>query len=99
MCSGALLFFANFYFCPKNLIILFSMNYDKKSLEVHEKKRGKIEIKSKVPLKTKNDLSVAYTPGVGVVSLAISKNKNKSWTFTNRANQVAIVSDGSAVLG
>ena len=75
------------------------MNYDKKSLQLHKKKRGKIEIKSKVPLKTKDDLSVAYTPGVGAVSLAIDKNKNKSWELTNRANQVAIISDGSAVLG
>lgn len=75
------------------------MDYDKESLEIHKKKRGKIEIKSKVPLKTKNDLSIAYTPGVGAVSLAIHKNKKKSWELTNRANQVAIVSDGSAVLG
>lgn len=75
------------------------MNYDKKSIETHKKKRGKIEIKSKVPLKTKKDLSIAYTPGVGAVSLAIHKNKKKSWELTNRANQVAIVSDGSAVLG
>ena len=74
------------------------MNYGKKSLDVHKKKRGKIEIKSKVPLKTKNDLSIAYTPGVGAVSLVISKNKKKSWQLTNRANQVAIVSDGSAIV-
>ncbi len=75
------------------------MNYDKKSLELHRKKRGKIEIVSKVSLKTKDDLSLAYTPGVGAVSSAIGKDKRKSMLFTNRANQVAIVSDGTAVLG
>lgn len=75
------------------------MNYNKKSLELHKKHRGKFEIKSKVPLKTKYDLSVAYTPGVGAVSLAIGKNKKLSWELSNRANQVAIVSDGTAILG
>jgi len=75
------------------------MNYNKKSLELHTKKRGKIEITSKVLLKTKNDLSLVYTPGVGAVSKAIGENKNRSWDMTNRANQVAIVSDGTAILG
>ena len=75
------------------------MNYNKKALELHKKYKGKIEIKSKVPLKALNDLSAAYTPGVGAVSMAISKNKEKSWQLTNRANQVAIVTDGTAVLG
>lgn len=75
------------------------MNYAKKSLELHKKNRGKIEIVSKVPLKTENDLSLVYTPGVGAVSSAIGKDKRKSMLFTNRANQVAIVSDGTSVLG
>ncbi len=75
------------------------MNYNKKALELHKKNRGKIEIKSKVSLKSKDDLATAYTPGVGAVSLAISKNKRKSWELTNRGNAVAIVTDGSAVLG
>lgn len=75
------------------------MNYNKKSLELHKKHRGKFEIKSKVPLKNKIDLSLAYTPGVGAVSSAIGKNKKLSWELTNRANQVAIVSDGTAILG
>jgi malate dehydrogenase (oxaloacetate-decarboxylating) len=75
------------------------MSYNKKALELHRKYRGKIEIKAKVRLKTKEDLSTAYTPGVAAVSLAISKNKKKSWELTNRANSVAIVTDGSAVLG
>jgi len=75
------------------------MDYKKKSLIVHKKYRGKIEIKSKIPLKTLSDLSVAYTPGVGAVSTYIGKHKNKVWELTNRGNAVAIVTDGSAVLG
>jgi len=75
------------------------MDYNKKALELHTKKRGKIEITSKVSMKTKDDLSLVYTPGVAAVSDAIGKNKKKSWDMTNRANQVAIVSDGTAILG
>jgi len=75
------------------------MNYNQKALALHKKKRGKIEIKLKVPLRSSDDLSIAYTPGVGAVSAAIGEDKNKSWQLTNRANQVAIVSDGTAVLG
>jgi malate dehydrogenase (oxaloacetate-decarboxylating) len=75
------------------------MNYFQKSLALHKKHRGKIEIKSKVPLKTRDDLSLAYTPGVAAVSSAIGKDKRKSWELTNRANQVAIVTDGTAILG
>lgn len=76
-----------------------SMDYNKKALELHKKHRGKTEIKSKVPLKTKNDLSSAYTPGVGAVCKAIHKNPRKSAELTNRNNSVAIVTDSSAVLG
>jgi malate dehydrogenase (oxaloacetate-decarboxylating) len=75
------------------------MPYNSRSIALHKKNRGKIEIKSKVPLKTREDLSLAYTPGVGAVSTAIANNKSQSWTLTNRANQVAIISDGTAVLG
>lgn len=75
------------------------MDYNKKAIELHKKYQGKIEIKSKISLKTKDDLSLAYTPGVGAVSMAISKNKKNSWKMTNRSNMVAIVSDGTAVLG
>jgi len=75
------------------------MNYFKKSIALHKKYRGKIEIKSKIRLKNKTDLSLVYTPGVAAVSSAIGKNKKLSWQLTNRANQVAIVSDGTAVLG
>ncbi|MFA5359621.1 MAG: NADP-dependent malic enzyme [Patescibacteria group bacterium] len=75
------------------------MDYSKKSIALHKKNRGKIEIKSKVKLKNKTDLSLAYTPGVAAVSSAIGKDKKLSWQLTNRANQVAIVCDGTAILG
>lgn len=74
-------------------------DYSQESLLLHKKHRGKIEIKSKVRLETRDDLSRAYTPGVAAVSSAIGKNKSLSWELTNRANQVAIVTDGTAVLG
>jgi len=73
------------------------MDYSKKSIALHRKKRGKIEIKSKVSLKNKLDLSLAYTPGVAAVSSAIGRDKKLSWQLTNRANQVAIVCDGTAI--
>ena len=75
------------------------MNYNKESLKIHAQKQGKFEIKSKVPLETKDDLSIAYTPGVGAVCTAIGDDIGKSWQLTNRSNQVAIVSDGTAILG
>lgn len=75
------------------------MNYNKKALELHKKYKGKIEIKSKIKVKTKNDLSTIYTPGVGAVSSAIFQDAKKSFELTNRGNQVAIVSDGTAILG
>lgn len=75
------------------------MDYFKESIKLHKRKRGKIEIRSKVELKTKDDLSLAYTPGVAAVSSAIGIDKKMSWQLTNRANQVAIVCDGTAILG
>ncbi|MDO8667973.1 MAG: NADP-dependent malic enzyme [bacterium] len=75
------------------------MDYSKKSIALHKKHRGKIEIKSKVPLLTREDLSLAYTPGVAAVSSAIGRDKKLSWQLTNRANQVAIITDGTAILG
>jgi malate dehydrogenase (oxaloacetate-decarboxylating) len=61
--------------------------------------RGKIEIVGRVPLKTRDDLSMAYTPGVGRVSMAIHDDPDSAWTLTMKGRTVAIVSDGSAVLG
>ena len=75
------------------------MDYSKKAIALHKKKRGKIEIRSKVRLKNKADLSLAYTPGVAAVSSAIGHDKKLSWQLTNRANQVAVVTDGTAILG
>ena len=75
------------------------MPFKKRSLQIHKKNKGKIEIGLKMKLKTMDDLSLAYTPGVAAVSLAIAKNKKESYEMTNRANQIAIVSDGTAVLG
>ncbi len=75
------------------------MNYKQEAMRLHRKYKGKIAIKAKIKLKTKKDLAVAYTPGVGRVSMAIARNKNLSFKLTNRANTIAIVTDGSAILG
>ncbi len=68
------------------------------SVELHEKHRGKIEVYSKVPLKNRHDLSLAYTPGVAEVCREIAKNKDRAYKYTLKANTIAIVSDGSRVL-
>ena len=60
---------------------------------------GKIELSSKVSVKTRNDLSMAYTPGVARVSKAIKEDPKAVWTLTSKSNSVMVVSDGSAVLG
>jgi malate dehydrogenase (oxaloacetate-decarboxylating) len=62
-------------------------------------KGGKIEVNPKLPIKTRDDLSMAYTPGVGRVSMAIHEDPAKAWALTIKNNTVAIVSDGTAVLG
>lgn len=72
---------------------------NEEALDLHRKNRGKLEIKSKVPIENKNDLSLAYTPGVGYVSSEIGKNKVLARELTLKNNSVAIVSDGSAILG
>jgi malate dehydrogenase (oxaloacetate-decarboxylating) len=74
-------------------------DYRKLSLELHRLKRGKLEVVSKIPLKNRDDLSLAYTPGVAEPSLAISKDKSLAYALTATKNGVAIISDGSAVLG
>jgi malate dehydrogenase (oxaloacetate-decarboxylating) len=62
-------------------------------------KGGKIEVNGKLPLKTRDDLSMAYTPGVGRVSMAVNEDPAKAWALTIKGNAVAVVSDGTAVLG
>lgn len=71
----------------------------KKSLELHKKAGGKLEVASKVPLSTKADLSLAYTPGVAEVCRAIAADPKTVYDYTLKKNTVAIVSDGSAILG
>ncbi|HOV26072.1 MAG TPA: malic enzyme-like NAD(P)-binding protein [Pseudobacteroides sp.] len=75
------------------------MDYRKESLRLHGEWKGKIEVISKVPLKNKEDLSLAYTPGVAEPCLAISKDVDLSYKYTRRGNIVAVVTDGTAVLG
>lgn len=75
------------------------MDYGKIALEEHRKWRGKLEVLPKVPLSTMHDLSIAYTPGVAAPCLEIQKDLNKSFELTGRWNTIAVVTDGSAVLG
>lgn len=75
------------------------MDYNKMALELHEEKMGKIEVTSKVPVKNKDDLSTAYTPGVAEPCRRIADNKEDVYKYTAKGNLVAVVSDGSAVLG
>ena len=75
------------------------MDYAKESLRLHEEWGGKIEVISKVPVETKDDLSLAYTPGVAQPCLEIQKDIDKSYTLTRRHNLCAVITDGSAVLG
>ena len=75
------------------------MNYAEESLRLHGEWQGKIEVVSRVPVKTKDDLSLAYTPGVAQPCLEIQKDYDKSFTLTRRHNLVAVITDGTAVLG
>lgn len=68
-------------------------------MKFHQKRRGKIEIASKFPLRNRDDLAIAYTPGVAAVSSAIALDKELAKNFTTTKNSVAVISDGSAVLG
>ena len=75
------------------------MDYAKESLRLHGEWKGKIEMVTRVPVKTKDDLSLAYTPGVAQPCLEIQKDINKSYEHTRRWNMAAVITDGSAVLG
>ncbi|MEG6612799.1 malic enzyme-like NAD(P)-binding protein [Pseudoclostridium thermosuccinogenes] len=75
------------------------MDIREESLKCHGEWKGKIEVISKVPVENKRDLSLAYTPGVAEPCLAISKDVNRSYELTRRWNLVAVVTDGTAVLG
>lgn len=75
------------------------MDYGAEAIIRHRASRGKISIASKMKVETMEELSIAYTPGVAAVSMAIHNDKSESFALTNRGNMVAVVSDGSAVLG
>ena len=75
------------------------MNFNEAALKLHEEHHGKIEVVSKVPVKTRDDLSTAYTPGVAEPCRKIHDNKKDVYKYTAKGNLVAVVSDGTAVLG
>jgi len=74
-------------------------NYDQQSIDAHKKYKGKLRIESKMPVDTREDLSIAYTPGVAEPCRQIHKDKKKAYDYTWKSNSVAVVTDGSAVLG
>lgn len=75
------------------------MTFSEQALKLHEEWQGKIETTSKCSIKTKEDLALAYTPGVAEPCKVIAEHKNAVYTYTSKANTVAVISDGSAVLG
>ena len=75
------------------------MDYAKESLRLHSEWKGKIEVISRVPVESKDDLSLAYTPGVAQPCLEIQKDVDKSYDLTRRSNMCAVITDGTAVLG
>ncbi|MDD1673461.1 MAG: NADP-dependent malic enzyme [Methanomicrobiales archaeon] len=74
-------------------------NLHQESLALHAEHKGKIEIRSKIPIRTMHDLTLTYTPGVAEVCREIERNKDLAYKYTIKSNSVAIVTDGSAVLG
>ena len=74
-------------------------DYSKLALEIHEQNKGKITVQSKVKVENKDDLSVAYTPGVAAPCVEIAKDEDLVYKYTSKGNMVAVVSDGTAVLG
>ena len=74
-------------------------NLGKEALELHKKLRGKIEVRSKLPLKNTHDISIAYTPGVAEVCRAIHADREKAYEYTSKWNNIAIVTDGTRTLG
>lgn len=75
------------------------MNYFEKSLELHRKYKGKIEVQPKMPVETTDDLATVYSPGVAEPCREIARDPSLAYTYTIKANTVAVVTDGSAVLG
>ena len=75
------------------------MTINEQALELHKEWHGKLETVSKVPVKSREALSLAYTPGVAEPCKVIAENKEAAYTYTMKSNTVAVISDGSAVLG
>lgn len=75
------------------------MSYGDKALKMHKEKKGKLEVVGKIKIETREDLSIAYTPGVAEPCVEIAKDKDKVYDYTIKGNTVAIVSNGTAVLG
>lgn len=75
------------------------MDLKKESLEMHKKNKGKLEVTLKTPIKNRKDLSLAYTPGVGEVCKVIAEDKSKVFDYTIKNDTIAVITDGSAVLG
>lgn len=75
------------------------LDYATLSLEAHKRTKGKLTVQTKMPLENKYDLSIAYTPGVAEPCKQIHKDKTLAYEYTSKGNMVAVISDGSAVLG
>ena len=75
------------------------MNFGEKSVELHKKYGGKLEVKSVIKVETRDDLSIAYTPGVAEPCLRIAKDPALAYELTIKGHTIAVVTDGSAVLG
>ena len=75
------------------------MDYAKESLRLHAEWKGKLDTVAKMKIETRDDLSLAYTPGVAQPCLEIQKDIDKSYEYTGRGNSVAVITDGTAVLG
>ena len=75
------------------------MTTNEKALMLHEQWKGKLETVARMPVKSREDLSLAYTPGVAEPCRVIAQDKEAAYTYTWKSNTVAVVSDGSAVLG
>ena len=84
---------------PKSTNSKMTNDISQKSLTRHKEARGKLAVISRVPLETREDLALAYTPGVAVVSEAIGRDKTLAYVYTSKGNSVAVVTDGSAILG
>ncbi len=80
-------------------VIVTKKDYAQLSLEAHKLHKGKLSVQSKMPVTNRDELSIAYTPGVAQPCLEIAKNKELAYTYTSKGNMVAVITDGSAVLG